>query len=97
MATEEKEINEDVFEATQPEDIDGYYGEQNEQLPKNSLGFKGDEKLSVYPNQEFLAEKLFERIKLAFKIYKQPFEGHYKKIDFTVIILLHFKLVDFLK
>ena len=84
METEDKEINEDLFEATQPEDIDGYYGEQNEQLPKSSLGFKGDEKLSVYPNQKFLAETLFERIKLALKIYKQPFEGHYKKVDFTV-------------
>ena len=82
----DQEINEDIFEASNQTDVEGYFGDQNEELPNASLHSKGDEKLPVYPNQSYLGQKLFERIQKASEIYGKDF-SQFKSIDFQVKLI----------
>ena len=83
MDINHQEINEDIFEPSNQTDVEGYFDDQNEDLPKASLHSKGDEKLSVFPNQSYLGNKLFERIQKAFEIYGKDF-NQFKSMDFQV-------------
>ena len=83
MDINHQEINEDIFEPSNQTDVEGYFDDQNEDLPKASLHSKVDEKLPVFPNQSYLANKLFERIQKAFEIYGKDF-NQFKSMDFQV-------------